>query len=65
MSDFLNDLADVLEKHNGGILYTQADDGIYVMQGEDNKKKYWIGFPYNGRVADCRRVAANLKTQDK
>lgn len=44
---FLEDLADVIEKHQGGLVYTTRDDGIYVTVG-DNYDKVNIGYPHNG-----------------
>jgi hypothetical protein len=52
MFNFLSDLADVLEKHNGGLTYTSNDDGIYAMMGEFTpeswKNKINIGYPSDG-----------------
>ncbi len=37
MIALLKDLADVLEKHKGGLTYMSNDCGIYVTQGENMK----------------------------
>ncbi len=59
MFNFLSDLADVLEKHNGGLTYTSRDDGIHVFVGdispENWKTKICIGYPNNGN-SDIRSI---------
>lgn len=59
MFNFLSDLADVLEKHNGGLSYTNNDDGIHVFIGNMNwdnwKNKINIGSPENGN-SDIRSI---------
>lgn len=56
MIDFLKDLADVLEKHSGGLIYTCADNGIYCTLNEEYDKRICIGFPMNGNVGEIRRI---------
>ena len=56
MIEFLKDLADVLEKHKGGLTYTTNDDGIHVTIGEDWKTKVCIEWPMNGNVSNIRRI---------
>ena len=51
MIELLKDLADVLEKHNGGLSYTTDDDGIYVSIGEGWKGAVCIKWPQNGNVS--------------
>ncbi len=53
--EFLRDLADVLEKHKGGIDFVSDsasnEIGFYVTQGggwDAWKSKVWIGWPENG-----------------
>jgi hypothetical protein len=58
--EFLRDLADVLEKHRGGLLYTTADNGIYVTQGSDLRNKICIGWPENGK-SEIRSIIAKLE----
>ena len=56
MIELLKDLADVLEKHKGGMTYTTADDGIRVTLGEDWGTQICIGWPMNGNVEVIRRI---------
>lgn len=55
MKLFLDDLADVLEKHGAGLTYTSRDDGIYAYLGDCYKNKICIGFPCNGQ-SDIREI---------
>ncbi len=64
MLELLKDLADVLEKHAGGLIYTTSDDGIHVTQGEDWKSRVCIKWPSNGNVSEIRRIIqANSQAQ--
>jgi hypothetical protein len=56
MLELLKDLADVLEKHAGGLTYTTSDNGIHVTQGEDWKSRVCIEWPSNGNVSEIRRI---------
>lgn len=56
MLELLKDLADVLEKHKGGLLYTARDDGIHVMIGTDYVNKICIGWPSEGNVTGLRTI---------
>ena len=56
MLELLKDLADVLEKHAGGLTYTQADDGIHVTQGEEWGRCVCIEWPSNGNVSEIRKI---------
>jgi hypothetical protein len=56
MLELLKDLADMLEKHSGGLTYTTSDDGIHVTQGDDWKSRVRIGWPSNGNVSEIRRI---------
>lgn len=56
MLELLKDLADVLEKHNGGLTYTTSDDGIHVTQGENWESRVCIEWPYNGNVSRLRQI---------
>jgi hypothetical protein len=56
MLELLKDLADVLEKHSGGLTYTTYDDGIYVTQGENCKTRVCIEWPFNGNVSRLRQI---------
>jgi hypothetical protein len=62
MLELLKDLADVLEKHKGGLLYTTADNGIHVTQNGDYKKSICIGWPSNGNVSALRRIISNIES---
>lgn len=63
MLELLKDLADVLEKHNGGLTYTTSDDGIHVTQGEDWESRVCIEWPYNGNLSRLRQIIqANSQT---
>lgn len=56
MLELLKDIADVLEKHDGGLTYTTSDDGIHVTQGEDWKSRVCIEWPRNGNVSRLRQI---------
>ena len=57
MLELLKDLADVLEKHVGGLSYTDNDDGIHVSIGESwDERGICIGWPQNGNVSELRRI---------
>ena len=56
MLGFIKDLADVLEKHSGGLSYTTDDDGIYVSIGEGWKGAVCIGWPQDGNVSRLRKI---------
>ena len=56
MLELLKDLADVLEKHDGGLTYTTSDDGIHVTQGDDWKTRVCIEWPSNGNVSRLREI---------
>ncbi len=56
MLELLKDLADVLEKHSGGLSYTTDDDGIYVSIGEGWKGAVCIEWPQNGNVSRLRKI---------
>lgn len=56
MNEFLKDLADVLEKHNGGLSYTNADDGIRAYVGDIWNGSVNIGWPMNGNTQDIRQM---------
>jgi hypothetical protein len=62
--ELLKDLADVLEKHAGGLHYTKSDDGIHITQGIDFRRGVCIGFPLNGDVSEMRRIIQYLTAQD-
>jgi len=57
MLELLKDLADVLEKHKGGLTYTTSDNGIHVAIGD-----VWvgsgvcIGWPSDGNVSEIRNI---------
>jgi hypothetical protein len=59
MLELLKDLADVLEKHKGGLHYTTSDNGIHVTQNDDYKNSICIGWPSNGNVSTLRRIISN------
>jgi hypothetical protein len=59
MLELLKDLADVLEKHKGGLHYTTSDNGIHVTQNDDYKKSICIEWPSNGNVSALRRIISN------
>jgi len=61
MLELLKDLADVLEKHAGGLTYTMADDGVYVTQGEEWKTRVCIEWPFNGNVSRLRQIIHSNK----
>ena len=57
MKALLSDLADVLEKHDGGLGYTTADDGVHVYIGSDVPcQKACIEWPTNGNVTYIRKL---------
>ena len=56
MLNLLKDLADVLEKHKGGLATTMFDDGIYVTVDGAWGKKVNIGWPTEGNVSDLRKI---------
>lgn len=56
MIKLLKDLADVLEKHAGGLAYTTSDDGIHVTINDDWKSKVCIEWPCNGNVSRIREI---------
>lgn len=63
MLELLKDLADVLEKHDGGLTYTTSDDGIHVTQGEECGRGVCIEWPSNGNVSEIRRIIqANISS---
>jgi hypothetical protein len=45
MKAFLRGLSELLERHQAGITYTTADDGIHITIGEERVN---IGFPDDG-----------------
>ena len=59
MVELLKDLADVLEKHKGGLHYTTADDGIRVTQGLVYKPSVCINWPFDGNVDTLRSIISN------
>lgn len=63
MIAFLSDLADVIERHKGGIAYTVRDDGVYATLNGCWVSKVNIGWPSNGDVSKIRRVISNSKEQ--
>jgi hypothetical protein len=64
--ELLKDLADVLEKHSGGLNYTTYDDGIYVSIGEGWKGAVCIKWPQNGNVSEIRRIIqANVSAEPR
>lgn len=56
MLALLKDLADVLEKHGGGLVYTTDDDGIHVTINGDWRTKVCIECPSCGNVEHIRRI---------
>jgi hypothetical protein len=56
MIALLKDLADVLERHHGGLSYTTSDDGIHVHLGEDRKNSVCVEWPMNGNVSTIRKI---------
>jgi len=56
MLELLKDLADVLEKHSGGLTYTSDDDGIHLTIGEEWNDRICIGWPDNGHVSKMRSI---------
>lgn len=62
----LIDLANVLEKHKGGLTYTRSDDGVHVtvedlnMENADwpsaDRPRVCIGWPENGDVSVLRTI---------
>ena len=56
MIELLKDLADVLEKHKGGLTYTTDDDGVHVLLGSFCGPRVCIGWPDNGDVSEIRRI---------
>ena len=58
MIELLKDLADVLEKHKGGLSYTTDDDGVHVTIDNDWRrgKRVCIGWPADGNVSEIRRI---------
>jgi len=60
----LKDIANALEKHDGGLHYTAHDNEIYITQGDDLSRGVCIGFPFNGNVSGIRRVIQYLTAQD-
>ena len=65
MIALLKDLADVLEKHKGGLVYTTDDDGIHVTINDDWKRKVCIEWPANGDVAHIRRFIENNRGEPR
>lgn len=61
MLALLKDLADVLEKHSGGLTYTNRDDGVHVTQGHDGHHRACIGWPENG---NCERLRSIIEAHD-
>lgn len=53
MIAFLKDLADVLEKHRGGLFYTTNDDGVHVSIN-DFEDSACIGLTCCGNVSHIR-----------
>ena len=64
MFEFLKDLADVLEKHKGGLLYTTRDDGVYAMIEDRYSQKVCIGWPCDGKMIELRKIL-NRHTPEK
>ena len=57
MLELLKDLADVLEKHRGGLSCTTSDDGIHVSIGDNwHERGVCIGWPQGGNVSELRRI---------
>ena len=58
MIELLKDLADVLEKHKGGLSYTTSDDGVHVTINGDWRpgKRVCVGWPDSGNVSEIRRI---------
>jgi len=54
--ELLKDLADVLEKHSGGICYYTTGQGIVVSFGQHYDDEVCIGFPENGDVSKLRAI---------
>jgi len=54
--ELLKDLADVLEKHSGGLCYTKDDDGVHVSVGATYGDFVSIEWPKNGDVSLIRRI---------
>ena len=60
MRAFLTDLAEVLERHKGGLCYTTDDDGVHA-ELENDKGQFviegvCIGFPRGGDVREIREL---------
>jgi len=53
--ELLKELADVLEKHAGGLSYKMYD-GIYVSVGEGWRDEVCIEWPQNGNVSRLREI---------
>jgi hypothetical protein len=54
---FLTDLADVIERHKGGLIYTNDDDGIHAFIGAwARSEPAAIGLPENGDTSEIRRI---------
>ena len=56
MIALLKDLADVLEKHQGGLTYTTNDDGIHVTLADDWNDRVCIEWPSHGNVSRIRAI---------
>lgn len=58
MLELLKDLAYVLEKHNGGLTYTTADDGVHVTLGSNwsAASRVCIEWPSGGDVSRLREI---------
>jgi hypothetical protein len=55
----LKELADVLERHQGGLFYTTIDDGVHVSVGnywEEDGASVCIGWPENGNVSEIHKI---------
>lgn len=62
MINLLKDLADVLEKHRGGLRSTRDNDGVHVdLVGCESVV---IGFPQDGDVLELQAIIDNT-TGDK
>lgn len=64
MINFLEDLADVLEKHEGRFTTSIDDDGIYVYMGNDRDNKCNLGFPGNAVVGRIGEIVQNIKNRN-
>jgi len=52
----LKDLADVIEKHDAELYYTNDDDGIHVGVGVKKGDSCCIGWPEDGDVSEIRQI---------